>query len=90
MKETIFEDYLNNLTKSKQKIFHRVLDFYKELKPRYYKDVIKSIESTKCAEYNNYIYEMLFEKLGFKKSINGSSIGNTVYIDHSKKYGCYH
>lgn len=92
MKETIFEDYLNNLTKSKQNIFHRVLDFYKELKPRYYKDVIKSIESTKCAdstkqlmhEYNNYIYEMLFEKLGFKKSINGLSIGDTIYMDHSK------
>ena len=92
MHETIFEDYINKLTKSKQKIFHRVLDFYNDLKPRYYNDVIKMIESTKCAdstkqlmhEYNNYIYEMLFEKLGFKKSINGFSIGDTVYLDHSK------
>lgn len=92
MNETIFENYTNKLTKSKQKIFHRVLDFYKDLKPRYYKDVIKMIESTKCAdstkqlmhEYNKYIYEMLFEKLGFKKSINGLSIGDTVYLDYSK------
>lgn len=92
MTETIFEDYLKNLTKSKQKIFHRVLDFYKDLKPRYYNDVMKSIENTKCAdstkqlmnEYNKYIYDMLFEKLGFKKSINGFYIGDTVYMDHSK------
>ena len=49
MTETIFEDYLKNLTKSKQKIFHRVLDFYKDLKPRYYNDVMKSLENTKCA-----------------------------------------
>ena len=27
---------------------------------------------------------MLFEKLGFKKSINGLSIGDTIYMDHSK------
>ena len=53
---------------------------------------MKSIENTKCAdstkqlmnEYNKYIYDMLFEKLGFKKSINGFYIGDTVYIDHSK------
>lgn len=92
MTETIFEDYLKNLTKSKQKIFHQVLDFYKDLKPRYYNDVMKSIENTKYAdstkqlmnEYNKYIYDMLFEKLGFKKSINGFYIGDTVYIDYSK------
>lgn len=92
MKEIIFEDYLASLTKSKQKIFNRVLDFYKDLKPRYYNEVIRSIDNTKCAdstkqlmyEYHNYIYEMLFERLGFKKSINGFSIGDTVYMDHSK------
>ena len=88
----IFKDYYDNLNKSNQKHFDKVLTFYPELKPRYYPKVSQKIDQLKCAAstketmhaHNTYIYEAFFTKMDFLKEVKGFKIGDVVYQDDSK------
>ena len=86
--ENPFYDYYNSLKKMQQNRFLKVLDLYKKLQPRYYIDATLAITNRKklsdtvrqeMQKYNNVIYNMLFEKLGFIKESHGFKIGDTFY-----------
>ena len=83
-------DYYHSLKKMQQNRFLKVLDLYKKLQPRYYIDATFIITNNKklsdpvrqeMQEYNNVIYNMLFEKLGFIKESHGFKIGDTFYTE---------
>ena len=88
--ENPFYDYYNSLKKMQQNRFLKVLELYKKLQPRYYIDATFIITNNKklsdpvrqeMQEYNNVIYNMLFEKLGFIKESHGFKIGDTFYTE---------
>ena len=85
-----FYDYYHSLKKMQQNRFLKVLELYKKLQPRYYIDATFIITNNKklsdpvrqeMQEYNNVIYNMLFEKLGFIKESHGFKIGDTFYTE---------
>lgn len=88
----IFKDYYDNLNKTNQKHFEKVLSFYPELKPRHYPKVSQKIDQLKCADsikevlhaHNDHIYETFFTKMDFLKEAKGFTIGDVVYQDGSK------
>lgn len=86
-------NYINTLNKSEQKLFQKVLGFYPTLKPRYYKFVINKINESKLShkskekmlKYNEYIYNNMFNRRKFLKSINDFTIDDLIYIDPNKE-----
>ena len=78
MQKTYFDNYIQTLKKLDQKRFQKVLELYKELKPRHYANIKKQIKTnkklsdvakTQMLQFNNYIFEEMFESKEFIKKM---------------------
>ena len=87
------ENYKNTLNKTQQKQFDKILDVFNPLRPHTIHKVTKWIETNKTKSENtranyyrfrDFLYESCFDILGYQKTIDHFTIGDTVFLDDCK------
>ena len=87
------ENYKNTLNKTQQKQFDKILDVFKPLRPHTIHKVTKWIETNKTKSENtranyyrfrDFLYDTCFDVLGYQKTIDNFTIGDTVFLDDCK------
>lgn len=90
---THIENYKNTLNKTQQKQFNKILEVFNPLRPHTIYKVTKWIETNKTKSENtranyhrfrDFLYESCFDVLGYQKTIDNFTIGDTVFLDDCK------
>lgn len=87
------KNYKNVLNKTQQKQFDKILDVFNPLRPHTIHKVTTWIKNNKTKSENtranyyrfrDFLYESCFDVLGYQKTIDNFTIGDTVFLDDCK------
>lgn len=87
---THIKNYKNTLNKTQQKQFDKILELFNPSRPHTIHKVTKWIETNKTKSENtranyyrfrDFLYESCFDVLGYQKTIDQFTIGDTVFSD---------